>query len=400
MRPALNAAACGALAAWASALAAQTPVSRDDAVAAALRRGARVLAARADSAVAQAARFSARARPNPDLTASYSKDAPRQHLSLTLPLDAPWHRGPRLAAADQAGVAATARYQFERAAIRFEVERVYLAAQAAAAHANIARRTALDADSLLRLSRLRRDAGDASDLDVELADVNAGQLANAALDDSLAHVGALLDLQLVMGLPADSVALTLADTLGVPAPGGDATGAAEPLPVAAAGATLRSAEQTVRLERASIFGAPSVDAGFERASPDEPGLLPTFGIALTLPLFDRRRGPIAQALAERDRAAADLAQARRESDAGIARARRERDVALARVQRDQRLLASAQRVTSLSFLAYREGAAGLPAVLEAARNAREMLARYVDDLAAAGIADAELRYLTTTGPVP
>jgi outer membrane protein TolC len=53
----------------------------------------------------------------------------------------------------------------------------------------------------------------------------------------------------------------------------------------------------------------------------------------------------------------------------------------------------------MSLTAYREGAAALPNVLEAQRNARDVLSRYVDDLAAAWVATAELRVLALTpGP--
>jgi hypothetical protein len=66
---------------------------------------------------------------------------------------------------------------------------------------------------------------------------------------------------------------------------------------------------------------------------------------------------------------------------------------LARTERDQRLVVSANRVAAMSLTAYREGAASLPNVLEAQRNARDVLAQYIQDLANAWIATAELRVL-------
>jgi len=68
-------------------------------------------------------------------------------------------------------------------------------------------------------------------------------------------------------------------------------------------------------------------------------------------------------------------------------------MALARVTRDRQLIASANRVAAMSLTAYREGAASLTNVLEAQRSARDVLANYVDDLADAWIATAELRVL-------
>ena len=77
--------------------------------------------------------------------------------------------------------------------------------------------------------------GDVSELDVRLAAVNAGQLENIALDDSLAALGVLLSLQLQMGLTGDAPAIALADSLIAPADS-DRAGRREGefLPVAAA----------------------------------------------------------------------------------------------------------------------------------------------------------------------
>ena len=54
------------------------------------------------------------------------------------------------------------------------------------------------------------------------------------------------------------------------------------------------------------------------------------------------------------------------------------------------------RRVAMSLTAYREGAASLPNVLEAQRNARDVRGQYIDDLAAAWIATAELRVLSLT----
>src|SRR5256885_9826333 len=100
----------------------------------------------------------------------------------------------------------------ERAAIRFDVETTYTRALAAAAHARLSRRTAQDADSLLTMARLRREVGDVSELDVRLAAVNAGQLENAAVDDSPPPGGAGLPVQPAHGLPGEERAIALADS--------------------------------------------------------------------------------------------------------------------------------------------------------------------------------------------
>ena len=60
----------------------------------------------------------------------------------------------------------------------------------------------------------------------------------------------------------------------------------------------------------------------------------------------------------------------------------------------------ADRVAAMSLQAYAEGAVPLATVLEAQRNGREALGRYIDDVAAANDAAAALRLATASGGEP
>ena len=407
---------------------APVPLSRAAAVTRAITRGGRMGVARADSLAAQAQLVTARAFQNPALAASYSRATPQYHVALELPLDFPWVRGLRIRSATAVGEAARLRVAYERASVALEADTTYTRALAARERARLSRRNALDADSLRRMAATRRDAGDPSDLDVELATVTAGQAAGAADADSLEALSALLDLQGVIGLAGPGLVVTLTDSLSAPsdvaplpddsalvvgravadggsrgvAQGRQSGAAPAPLPVAAAEASATAARLGFRAARLDRFGVPALTAGFETGDPtgSEPGILPTFGVALPLPLLDRHRGPILAAPAERQRAEAELAIARVESRIAIARATRERAIALGRVARDRGLVAAAARVAAMSLTAYREGAASLPNVLEAQRNAREVMAQYVDDLAVAWNATATLRFVTLTSASP
>jgi len=399
-RPAALALLCVA---GARGLHAQQRVTRADAVATALARGARVALGRADTIAALGAVRTARALPNPTVSGSYTKDPPHYHALGDLPLDVPWLRAPRIGAAEAARDAARDQFAFDRAAIEFDVDTSYTRSLAAARHAQLSRRTADDADSLLKIARLRRDVGDVSELDVRLAAVNAGQLENAAVDDSLAALGSLLSLQLQMGLGADTPSITLVDSLAAP---DDSAGtnvrSGEYLPVTAAAARLRAAERNVTFTRASRF-APSLEFGVDKGDPGSANpnqLLPVIGFSLPFPLFNRSGGAVTQAIAERDRARAELDRTRRETDAAVAQARRELIAAQARVRRSAALVASADRIAGMSLQAYGEGAVALANVLEAQRNAREILARYIDDLAAADAAARTLRWLTAVRDQP
>jgi cobalt-zinc-cadmium efflux system outer membrane protein len=397
MRPFAGLVPAGLLLA-ASALTAQQPVSRAQAIASAVARGPRVAFAAADTGLALGQLLAARAFPNPTLSASYSKSVPQYHFDLDLPLEYPWLRSSRIGSAKAARVSAGYRFAFERAATILDADTAYTRALAEQALSQLSHRNAIAADSLRRIAVARRDAGDASDLDVEQASVFAGTQANAAINDSLDLLSALLSLQLVMGLGADSVQLALADSLGPPPRDTTTVPGALTLLEAAARADLEAAELAVRTERRNVFAAPSLVAGFETHDPSggEPGTLPTFGISLPLPLFNRNRGPIVLAEAERDRARAALALAKIQASSQIARGLRERDLALARVTRDQQLVASATRVVAMSLIAYREGAATLSSVLQAQQDARDILRAYIEDLASAWNAVALIRLLSLT----
>jgi cobalt-zinc-cadmium efflux system outer membrane protein len=377
---------------------AQRAVTRADVVAAALARGPRITFAKADSSAAHAGLAIARQFENPTLLLTYSKATPQQHFIVDVPLDYPWLRRARVDAAASGLGAARQRFEFERAVVTFEAETAYTNALAAAKRASFSRSTSRDADSVLTLARLRRDAGDGSELDVQLAAVSLGQIANAAARDSLDAIAAVLTVQSLMGLPSDMPSISFADTLEA---GGsvrdDAPGGTQLL-VAAAEQDLLQADQALTLEKRLLFGAPSVTVGWEARDPtgQETGTLPTVGIALPVPLFNQNRGTILLAQSQRDRAEAALALARQEGAQQAARARRELTLARDRLARSERLVAAANRVEQLSLLAYREGASTLPNVLEAQKIVRETLTQYVDDVAAVRNAAGIVRLLTLT----
>jgi len=373
-----------------------TPVTRAQALEMALERGARLGVARADTAAAAAQVVAARVRPNPSFTASYSKSVPTYHYSFDIPFDFPTLRQMRIRAAQTGLEAANLRYTLARAMIALDADTTYTRAVAARERLALSRRTAQGADSLRRMVERRRDAGDASDMDVELARVTAGQAANTAAADSLELVSTLLDLQGVLGMRSETLDVIATDSLVAP----PEAIAARPVTLgeAAASLSLESATLSARLQRRSIWTTPSLSLGFEHGDPDQPGILPTFGLGIALPLFDRNRGGIAQAEAERARAAAELTLAQVEARNQVAHATRERALAIARVERDQQVTASANRVAAMSLTAYREGASSLSNVIEAFRTSREVLAQYITDLAAAWIATAELRALGAAPP--
>ena len=369
--------------------------------------------ARADVASAVAGIAVARQYENPTLSASYSRSAPQAHISLDVPFD--WRqRQPRIAAANLAQSAAETRLKYGQAALKLDVDTAYTRAQAFAAKSQLSARTASDADSLRTIARLRRDAGDASDLDVELANVFAGQSANVAISDSLSAISSRAALQALIGLAPDSVEVTLTELMDLSnnnvtvtltgalrgnervnaANGGTATVAS--FPVAAALQEAEAASNRVLVEQRRRLQLPSLSVGFETVDPGAHGVLPTIGFALPLPLFNRNSAGIQLAQAELARARATVLLARVQQATALASAQRDVNASRARLARSNQLVASANRIASLSLIAYREGATPLTTALDAQRSAREALSQYVDDVAAARIADSLLRLFSLT----
>ena len=393
--------AAGAAAQRASLMA----ITRDSAVSLALARGSRSALANATARSASAKVRAAGAISNPLLSASYSKAIPQYHATVDIPLDFLTLRSLRVASARSASEAANIRLAFERASIRLDVDTSYTIAAARRARAALSLRNATDAESLLVVAGVRRSAGDASDLDVDVASINAGRARNVAAADSAEAVAAILELQQALGLAASVQSITISDSLEVPLSDSSllidtarADSGALTLSVAAAQRDLQSADQALALERRSVWSGLALQAGVENHDPTgaEPGLLPTVGVSVPLPLFNQGQGAVAVAQAERDRARVELAAAQRESAALIAKARRDLAASLMRVVRDRRLVETANRVARLSLQAYVEGAYPLTTVLEAQRNARDTLSELIDDLVAANAAAATLRLYSGT----
>jgi cobalt-zinc-cadmium efflux system outer membrane protein len=381
---------------------AQQRVTLGEAVAAALAHGPRVRLATVDEAAARAAVLTARAWPNPTANLVYSKAVPSYHATIDQPLEFPWLRAARIRAARAGALGAAYRLEIERAAVRFSVDSAYVQAAAAAGLAALSARTAQEGAELVRVARIRRDAGDASDLDVDLAVVAQGGLVNAALTDSLDAVAALLRLQALMGLPSVAPQIVLADSLEMlagEAPPGPAA-VVVPLRIAAAELQVQSQRATLAQERAARIAAPGVMAGVEWHDPSQKGLLPTFGLSIPLPLFDRNRGPIATAQAGLLRAQTELETAQREGAAALAAAERDLHAARLRTERGRSLLEQARRVVALTIRGYREGAFPITTVIEAQRTARDTLRQQILDLAALRTATAALALAQLVGSMP
>jgi cobalt-zinc-cadmium efflux system outer membrane protein len=395
----------GASLADAGTVAAQRRVSLDEAITAAQTSGLRLRAARADSAGAAARVLSARAIANPALSLGYSKSPPPWHLEVEQSITMPWLRKARIDAARISAQAASLGLDIENARLRYDVEAAYAGVSIARAIAVLSAGNASDGDELVRIAIARRDAGDAAELDVDLARVTAASLHRVAALDSLAMITTSIELQSLMGVDSAAVAIIPSDSFS------SITNANAVLTPGLRGATATALEQAdLEAQAASLklkaeqgrahFSEVSIRAGFETGDPDMRGLLPTVGLAIPIPIFNRNRGPIAEARAERDRALALQELARMQARAGYAIAERQRAVQQTVLDQDRAGMEDARRVASRALTAYREGEYTLAAVIEAQRSARDAMRQYYEDLGALWVAHAALILARTAGLRP
>lgn len=373
---------------------AQVPVSLADAIREAVANGPAAGLARTDSMLASAAMAGARSFANPTFVTTYTKDAPQYHAEFEQPLDILGSRGARARAAGLSAYAAYRRLALDYAVVTRDVTVAYAGALGAGRRHRLSVRAAADADELVRIAQARRDAGDASDLDVGLASLTAGDLHNRALADSVTALDATLRLQLLLGRPGTALVLTLSDSLETLEP--DVRQGGRALTVAVADWESRASEATLAFERRDRIGTPSLTAGVETHEGDgSPSrALPILGLSIPLPFWNRNPGGVGAARAGVVRATIALEAARRESEAAIARAARDRDAAAARLAMDRQLLDQAERLAALATTAYREGAWPLSSVIEAQRGVRETLANTIDDAVALVTAKAEYALAT------
>ncbi|HEX6559295.1 MAG TPA: TolC family protein [Longimicrobiales bacterium] len=377
----------------------QRPVTLGEAIQSALTIGPRIAIVRADSLAAAAQVLTARAFPNPTISPAYTRSPPNYHVELEQPFEYPFLRAARVRAATLGAGAAAFLAAAERASIRYDVEVAYADAAAGVLIRALSRRNLADAQEMLRITQRRQQAGDASELDIRLAAVSAGQAELQMLADSLQTLRSLLELQTLMGLSAARIEIAPSDSLAVRFPV-DSMAPAPPLRVAAAQLQVDVEHANLAAARAARIPALALRVGVEWHEPDVGGLEPIIGIALPLPIFDRNRGPIAEARAAQDRAAAQLMLAQLQTRNALLLAQQERSLAQSRVQRGGAMVAEAERVATLALTAYREGAYALASVIEAQRNARDAVRSYIEALQASRVAQAALvRAQVVGGPM-
>ncbi len=324
--------------------------------------------ARAQWGVAQGGVITAGARPNPSVTAGvgYNATTPVDEITpwipevaLDLPIEVAGKRGIRIAEARQRSTSARFALLTTAWQVRSRVRQAFL-------DLHVARQT----DSLLanqlailtetaRIVEARRAVGEASPTEVTRAHIDLAASRAASFDAARAAAVARSELADAVGVPPaalDSVRLDFAELQrsGAAVPSAEVRRQAllNRTDLLGALADYEASQAALQLEVRKQYPDLNLGPGYQLDQTDTKW---TLGLGITLPLFNRNRGPIAEAAARREEAAATFltiqSRVLGEVESAVATA----DASTAQVQASDTLLQALGRQESTARAAYNAG---------------------------------------------
>jgi len=413
MIAALLAAASCAAAAHAqemSAMPAGSLLTLEDAVSAAGGSAPSIEAAEAGIRAAQAGRRIAGLRPNPTIDSQVENvvgsgpyrgfSQAEGTVSLAVPIELGGKRSARIAVADAQSQRAALAAAITRADVRFQVTQLYIETVAAKWRAFNARDQFRIAEDAHHGARARVQAGRASPIEEQRAEVArlnaeaAAQRAQRLAEANAANlerrigrrIGGPIDMTALDGVPPVSYTPVLPPN------------AAGTLALAAADADLAYADAGVRLARSQRLPDITVGPGLRRfAATDDTAAV--FSISIPIPVFNSGRSAIDQATAERSRSEAQRRVTALDVEQAITDARAEAEnAATAARNANGPALAAAHEAARIARIGYREGKFGQLDLLDAERTLAETKLAAIDALAAYHNARARLERLTAPAP--
>lgn len=347
----------------------------------ALEGNGEVLAAQAQVRASEAAVTGAAAYPNPELELQGGQDRARvagvtaganRALFVTQRIENPALRSARIGAAE-AGVVVN-RSGLERvradvaAAMRVRAFELLLRQEEALA----AKRDLTLLEDVQSRVKVRVDVGEAARYELIKADSEVLAARSRAEAASLNAQRARLALVQLAGgrlQPDFTVAASLLDPVRLSDLAGLRQQALEANPdVAGLQAELARAQLRTSQERATVLPSLQVKLGQQQDAEIRSNIA---GVNLAIPLFDRRRGPIAEAVAETERVRAKLAFRRFEIGQQIESAWQAKQIAQRKVEMfEGGVVKEAETALRVAQAAYRFGERGLLDVLDAQRVLR------------------------------
>lgn len=366
-------------------------------------------AASADIRAAEAGRRVAALRPNPTVrteaenvagSGSYrGTQSLEATTSLTLPIEIGGQRSARIAMADARTGRATIQAAIARADLRLNVIRAYAEAASAERRLVTARDQVRISNEILRAAQVRVQAGRASPLEAERANV-ARVNADATLTrEERAVEVARFTLSRIIGRPIAGQLDT--DWFSrVPATYGplrpiECTGT---LTMAAANADFAMADAGVRLAHSRRVPDVTIGAGARRLEQTN-DTAAIFSLSIPIPLFNSGRAALSQATAERQSADARQRLTAIEVDQAIARAQADAaNAATHAAATSGPALAAAEEAARIARIGYREGKFDQLDLLDAERTLAQTRAAAIDALLSYHIVQAQLERLTARAP--
>jgi len=381
----------------------------DQAVAAAGGSAPSAEAAQAGIDAAKAARTMAGLRPNPQFQSQIENiggtgpygglDQAETTVGVNLPIELGGKRSARIAVANAQTDRAVLIAAITQADIRLQVTALYLEAVAAERRAETAKDQFRIAQDALKAAKIRVQAGRASPLEEQRADVarlnaQAGlertqRLADAARVNLARRIG-----QPVEG-PLDAAAL---DRMPSTIYGPRLAASEGTLALAAADADLAVADAGIQLARSQMVPDVTVGPAVRRLSATN-DTAAVFSITMPIPIFSSGRAAVSQAKAERTRVEAQRRMTALDVEQAITDAQAEADNAATLAQTaNGPALAAAQEAARIARIGYREGKFGQLELLDAERTLADTRVAAIDALSTYQNAKARLERLTAPAP--
>lgn len=373
----------------------------------ALESSRNLLAVRDQVAVARAAVDTASAFPNPELEYMGGSVRPRgvggpsgdaRSVTLTQPLDLPWRRAVRVAAAEAGLDSAVAGGRSVEVALIAQLRVRYFELLRRQAELRNAREDVALVESVRSRIEKRVETGDAPKFELIKADAEMlnAQKASQAASVRVEQARSLLRQMVGATLPADFVVSgSLRDVRELPPIEKVRQGVASGSPdLARARAETVRAERQLELERSLRWPNIALKAGMEQDPDVRDSRL---GVVVSIPLWDRRRGPVGEAAAQLSRARNELAAQEFALGQTLEVAYQQYEIAQAQVSAlESGIVRQAEAALKVAEAAYRFGERGFLEVIDAQRvfraaRAELITARY--ELAAAWVEVEKLRAL-------
>ncbi len=365
-------------------------------------------AAAAGIRAAEAQRRVAGLRPNPSIVGEAENVAgtgiyqglrsSETTLGVALPLELGGKRGARIAVAEAQIGRAGLQAEIARADLRLRVTQAYNAAAAAQRRTAIAEDQVGIAAEVLRAARVRVQAGRASPLEEQRADV-ARISAEGALERARRSAEAASgNLARLLGMAVGQLDSSWFDAVPSVRPSRPPTTSGT-LTVAAARADLDTATAQIHLARSQRVPDLTVSASARRLELTN-DVAAVFGISIPLNVFNGRASiAVAEGQREQSDAQRRVSLLNAEQDMAMAQTEAENAATTARNATGP-ALAAATEAARIARIGYREGKFGQLDLLDAERTLLETRTAAIDALAAHHDAQARLERLTAAAPRP